>query len=322
MEKQLNYYIKKFQNLKQGITKYGPAPHKPILLLSLLQAYRSQLYTENNIIVTPELVSLFTSNWNALVETKNVSNFALPFFHLSRERFWHLQANPGYETALNNIESISSLGQINTFVQSASLDIELFNLFKNHESNSILSEVLLLKYFPGKETNLSMLAQKGYKLYEDIKDKILHEHPEMYREEIERLIEQKNEDEIFIRSNIFKREIPLLYDNTCSISRLKITSTVDVSMIDACHIHRWSESHDDTRKNGIALCPNLHRAFDRGLITIDNNYRLLISSAFNENLSNYNISQFRDDVILLPKDIKDYPSLEKLDWHRKNIFRK
>ena len=322
MEKKLKYYIKKFQNLKQGVTKYGPAPHKPILLLSLLQAYRNELFTNNFITITPELVSLFNSNWNALVDTKNVSNFSLPFFHLSREKFWHLKANPGYETALNTIESISSLGQINTFIQSASLDVDLFHLFKDNESNSILSEVLLLKYFPGNKNNLTLLIQKGYKHYEDLKDKILHEQSGQYIAEIERLIELKNEDEIFIRSNIFKREIPILYGNTCSVSRLRITSTIEVSMIDACHIHRWSESHDDTRNNGIALCPNLHRAFDRGLISIDDNYRLLISSAFNESSSNYNINQYKFKEILLPKEPKDYPSLENLDWHRKNVFKR
>jgi len=29
--------------------------------------------------------------------------------------------------------------------------------------------------------------------------------------------------------------------------------------------------------NGLALCPNLHRAFDRGLIAISDDYRVVVS---------------------------------------------
>ncbi|WP_201288840.1 HNH endonuclease signature motif containing protein [Polaribacter septentrionalilitoris] len=40
-------------------------------------------------------------------------------------------------------------------------------------------------------------------------------------------------------------------------------------MIDACHIVPFSISNDDTIPIGISLSPNLYRAFDRGLITIN-----------------------------------------------------
>jgi hypothetical protein len=34
MKKDLKYYIDRFQHLRQAPTKYGPAPHKAVLLLS------------------------------------------------------------------------------------------------------------------------------------------------------------------------------------------------------------------------------------------------------------------------------------------------
>jgi putative restriction endonuclease len=40
-------------------------------------------------------------------------------------------------------------------------------------------------------------------------------------------------------------------------------------MIDGCHIIPFSKNYNDTIINGIALCPNLHKAFDRALITTD-----------------------------------------------------
>lgn len=93
-------------------------------------------------------------------------------------------------------------------------------------------------------------------------------------------------------------------------------------MIDACHIVPFGVSYDDTVNNGIALCPNLHRAFDRGLIAIDENYRVIVSTSFREDESNYSISTYEGKQIKLPKQLNYRPGEENLGWHRKEIFRK
>src|SRR5690606_22893691 len=79
------------------------------------------------------------------------------------------------------------------------------------------------------------------------------------------------------RCSIFKNEVPKIYKYTCAISRLNITTTSDIQMIDACHIEPWSSTKNDTIQNGITLTPTLHRAFDRHLISIDENYRVVVS---------------------------------------------
>jgi putative restriction endonuclease len=100
LDKTLNHYIRSFKHLRLGVTKYGPAPHKPILLLSILQNIQRKVIATNQIFITPELVFLFKSNWANLVATRHVCNFALPFFHLKGEKFWHLIPKPGYEALL------------------------------------------------------------------------------------------------------------------------------------------------------------------------------------------------------------------------------
>ena len=87
-------------------------------------------------------------------------------------------------------------------------------------------------------------------------------------------------------------------------------------MIDACHIVPFSDGYNDTLTNGIALCPNLHRAFDRGLISINDNYEVILNSNFIENSSAYNLSQFINKQITLPKQIEFHPELENLKQHR------
>ena len=150
---------------------------------------------------------------------------------------------------------------------------------------------------------------------------MLNESPEQYKKEMEELLKNKEEEEIYLRGSLFKREIPKLYQQTCCISGMRIDSQIAVSMIDACHIVPFSVSHDDTVSNGIALCPNLHRAFDRGLISIDNDYTVKISSLFREEENPYSIRLLEKKKILLPLNKKYYPSVNNLEWHRSNVFK-
>ena len=65
--------------------------------------------------------------------------------------------------------------------------------------------------------------------------------------------------------------------------------------------------HDDTIINGIPLCPNLHRPFDRDLITIDKNYIVIVSQSFHEDEQAYSIKQYEGTQIALPNERKYFP---------------
>ena len=192
---------------------------------------------------------------------------------------------------------------------------------KDKGSNSILQQFLLDEYFTETKINYSNSAIKQQKLFDDIEGKILREDAGDYRNEIKHLIEQNNEEEIFLRGSLFKREIPKIYNNTCCISGMKIDSTISVSMVDACHIIPFSVSFDDTITNGIALCPNLHRAFDRGLISIDCNFKVIVSSKFKEDESTYSIKKFENRIINLPIQKDFYPLKQNFLWHQLNTFK-
>ncbi len=321
MQETLKKYTRAFKQLKRGVTKYGLAPHKPILLLSLLQGIKSNLIKDNRVYVTPELIYLFKSNWNSLVKTQHVSTFALPFFHLHKEKitFWTLVPKPGFEAAIKIKESISSLTELNNMIQYAIIPADLFHLLKDEGSNLLLQNFLLEQYFPSEnKTNLIYPSLN----IDELGQNVLNESPEIYKKEIQKFIEQKNEDEIFLRGSLFKREIPKIYNNTCCISGMRIDTTSSISMIDACHIVPFSESYDDTITNGIALCPNLHRAFDRGLIAIDENYKVVVSKSFNEELSCYSIKCFENEEINLPSHKNYFPNINNFNWHFENIFKR
>lgn len=315
-------YVKAFQKLRVDRSHGGEAPHKPILLLSILQAVKTGLITDNKVFITPELMALFKANWSQLVSDSNYSSkLALPFFHLRSEGFWTLVAREGNDSQLLLSSSISSISRLDSLVEYALLKEELFLLMIQERENALLQQALMQHYFPGRSESLIAVAVEYQSLLTEAEDKIIHETPADYKKEIEALLAQKDEEEVFFRSSVFKKEIPKIYHNACCISGLRIDSTLNLSMIDACHIRPFSISRDDTITNGISLCPNLHRAFDRGLISISNEYRVLVSSAFTENDTLYGIKQFEGKLIALPTNQAHWPLVENLEWHRERVFR-
>ncbi|KAA3644309.1 MAG: HNH endonuclease [Bacteroidetes bacterium] len=317
MNNKLAYYIKKFKSLKRAHNN-GGAPHKPILLLSLIHLFRTGFYTNNHIEVTPEFVATFRNYWNKLVLTNHTLNFALPFYHMKSEPFWSLEAKLGFENAINYKGSMRSIGNLIKAVKHAKIDQDLTHLLINPESSEILKLTLLEKYFP-EHKNTSFSYQTDI-----FNVGLINEDSESYKKgiiEIKNSIDEESfQEEVYVRSGIFKREIPKIYNNTCAISGLRIDATSTISMVDACHITPFSESYDCSIQNGISLSPNLHRAFDRGLISISDDYKVLVKDNFIENLkSSYNLNQFANKSILLPNSPNQYPSLENLYLHRKRF---
>lgn len=316
----LQKYLFAFKKLRID-RAHGIAPHKPILLLSILQSYNIRLFNDNKIYITPELVTLFKSNWSLLVTTNHDCRFALPFYHLTSDKFWTLKPKSGFENILQISTSMRSFTNLNVAVDYAIIDVDLCELMKNEISNNVLRQFLLDEYFPSSKNNFNNTGIVIKEIFDDLGGKILNESPADYRAEIKQLLSEKNDEEVFLRGSIFKREVPKIYNNTCCISGMRIDAIISVSMIDACHIVPFSESYDDTITNGIPLCPNLHRAFDRGLISIDSDYKVIISKKFTEVESDYNISRFQNKKILLPKNNDYFPLRSNFKWHFENIFK-
>ncbi len=312
-------YLKAFETLRVDRT-HGIAPHKPILLLSILRSYRTGAIRDRRIYLTPELVALFKSNWTLLVISKHDCAISYPFYHLKSSGFWKLIPRND-RLDLDAIgAAIKSFNRLNESVEYALLEDDLARLMKSEHENILLQSVLLDKFFPDTKGRIVGAWEIQRKLLHQAEAKILEESSADYIAEINTMIATKNEEEIFLRGGVFKREVPKIYDNTCCISGIRVDAMTNISMLDACHIRPFSISHDDTISNGISLCPNLHRAFDRCLISIDDNYRVLVSNCFTESSSIYSLACFKNQKINLPNISKYYPATDNLRWHRENVF--
>lgn len=305
-------YLKKILNLKRAFRKGNYAPHKPILLLALFESIDKGEIKENKIFITPLLVGRFKDYWSWLVkESLFKPNFALPFFHLRSEEFWHLQTIIGREVLLTSSFSIKSFGQLKESVDYAYLDDELFSLLLVTEIRKKFLQAILSHYFN------SATIYGHSTIFDDYKRQMLNESSLEYK----RLAAQADEEEVFVRNGIFKKVVPQIYNYTCCATGLKIISGYDIQMVDACHIVPFSISHDDTITNGLSFCPNLHRAFDRGLITISENYQITVSNSFVESGEGSIFKSLQGKSILLPEQKKYLPSQDNLFWHRRFVFK-
>ncbi|MNR42821.1 hypothetical protein D3C85_1613810 [compost metagenome] len=84
----------------------------------------------------------------------------------------------------------------------------------------------------------------------------------------------------------------------------------------------FSRTQNDSVTNGIALCPNMHRAFDRGLLSIDQDYHILVSQHVTEDKTHpYALNALKGRQIILPQQQNHYPAQKALAWHRGEVFK-
>jgi len=299
----ISAYLRKVVRMRVAPTKFGPAPHKPVLVLTLIELIDKGLVADNKFFITPEFVATFKENWALLVNTENNCDFSQPFHYLQSDGFWQVLKKDGKQ--LNgHIKSILTLIEE---VDYAFIDEALFQIWCQPENRQKFNVAMLTKYFPGKAELFFQAKNKRGSWFNEIENGILNEPAEPY------LPVQEDEDLAFVRSATFQKVVLRVYNYTCCISGMRVIPMGNHSMIDACHIVPFSESGDNSINNGIALCPNLHRAFDRNLIVINQDYRVIVNENFHE-LENhqYSLRQFHGRKILLPEVVEYWPGRERL----------
>ena len=310
----LSYYLSRFTKLKVDTCIVGgvrlQSPYKPALLLAVLEGMEEQTIRDNRIAITPELITAFKAYCQLLSPGPEyaASPFQLPFFHLQSSGFWHLHALPGRELVLTSSKSVRSFRHLRDVIAYASVDAALWDLLTQPVAREEIRQALLVRYFP--LTRHYFRPRAGQEKLDDLGRQMLEEPVAVYR----RAVDVADEAEVLVRSAVFGREVLRAYQSTCAVSGLQLLSTTGAApLLDACHIVPWSVSHDDTIGNGLALCPNLHRAFDRHLFWVDADYRVRVAEGFGElGGHDYGVQRFNGQQLRLPKVRAWWPRVENL----------
>ena len=155
----------------------------------------------------------------------------------------------------------------------------------------------------------------------------LGSHPESDRSDEnsdeENTYQLKGDDRVALKTervgqSFFRKTLLSIYNERCCITDLSIPS-----LLIASHIVPWRHDKDNrvNPRNGLLLSALHDKAFDKGLITVDEDMSIQVSNKLREDGDEFlsrTIAEYQGQRIRLPE--KFAPGAEFLAYHRKNIF--
>lgn len=98
MKTYLDYFSSLYTNTQKGVK----APHKAIMLLSVIDLVEYGVITSNQIEFSERLDPQFQHNWSRYVGQSDVfqPRVGTPFWHLNNEPFWRLVPYEGSDEAI------------------------------------------------------------------------------------------------------------------------------------------------------------------------------------------------------------------------------
>jgi len=123
-----------------------------------------------------------------------------------------------------------------------------------------------------------------------------------------------------VRDRVFRKIVLGAYDARCAITSLKLINGGGRAEVDAAHIRPVEHNGPDDIRNGIALSGTAHWMFDRGLISLADDLKIIISRQVNDPGS---VGSFinASGYATAPSRQVDRPHPSFLHWHRENCFK-
>ncbi len=134
--------------------------------------------------------------------------------------------------------------------------------------------------------------------------------PEEQKRQISRILSNRP-----LRDWVFRRSVVTAYKETCAVTGLRIVNGGGKAEVQAAHIRAVKHDGPDIVPNGIALSATCHWLFDRHLISLRDDYSLLV--AHNRVPRRFQ-DLFTNQVkrIHLPDSEKLWPHSAYIEWHR------
>jgi putative restriction endonuclease len=118
-----------------------------------------------------------------------------------------------------------------------------------------------------------------------------------------------------IRDASFREKVIEAYESTCAITGMRMVNGGGRVEAQAAHIWSVQDGGPDVVQNGIALSATVHWLFDRHLITLTDDFGLLVS---HNRVPSELQSLFKNQLkqIRLPRNRNQWPHLPYVQHHR------
>jgi len=167
-------YEKQFKDLNvdkneknQDSYNADAAPHKPILLLSLIKLYEdgkmdlSNINPKTALARNSDLKELSRDLWRAL-DYERTFDIALPFYYMKDEDFWNIKLKDGFNSPIPKSKKNPAQKDLKERIDKAYFDNELVTLLNEKDKRERLKRALLsgkdVEWF--KDSNKSIVKDK------------------------------------------------------------------------------------------------------------------------------------------------------------------
>jgi putative restriction endonuclease len=121
------------------------------------------------------------------------------------------------------------------------------------------------------------------------------------------------------RERSFMHNVRAAYANRCAVTGLRLINGGGRPEVQAAHIQPVASKGPDSVRNGLALSGTVHWMFDRGLISIGHDYKILVAKNRVPEDAVRLLNQ--TGLIHLPKDQTLHPNEYFLKFHRDQVFK-
>lgn len=309
----LDSYLRRFQRLRVNRRAGSFSPHKPCMLLAVMELAEAGALSENRILFTPPLLERYRALFDLVRSERDHPNPYFPFFHLRAEGFWHLRALPGREDVLAAMKTARSVADIEQNVAYAFVDDQLHALLLDPVAREVFRNDLVAFWFPDKREHLvALLDREGARGRYEQRLRGLTEGRDV-REPAEPEVER-------VRSTSFRRTVLEAYDYRCAASGWRIILPDGQVMAEAVHLIPFTVSADDDPGNGIALAPSYHWALDRNLIAPGPDLRWHVSKLLDPRLrDNAALLELHGTNLLVPQNARYRPREDALKYRLERL---
>jgi len=294
IEKNQDYWLRRLQALRIDRARGNPAPHKPLLLLVVMEMVEKGEIAGLEVPLSPDLAFRFGVFWSVVAGRRTQSpDVRMPFHHLASSGVWQPLTSEGKP---------SPDKRLTTMVR---MDPDFFDCVSNDQFRNRARRTLI-------ETEPYFLPGERIALYSLLK--------------LRPAAAEIRESGAIFKSNVqmgrdarFRIEVVIIaYRYTCALTGYRLTTLGMESIVDAAHIHAFSDSRNNDPRNGLALSKNAHWQFDHGLWSLNDDYRVLVNrEKFTEDgMSGQRLQDLEGRRISLPVDAKYWPERSSLAWHR------
>jgi putative restriction endonuclease len=306
MQPEWKNWLERLYNLRRDKRGSHERPHKPVLLLSIMDLLDRDVITENKVALSEELVYAFKRYFEVVRLENDQPTIQNPFFHLSGDQFWHLIPVAG-ETAIYKPGATSgapSVAELRRRVGYGRFSEGFWALLSDPVSRHQLREAIVARYFPERREQIAALVATRARTPK----------PAAFREEMPPG-----------RDAAFRRTILEIYDYTCAACGIRLLLNSELSLVEAAHIIPFSVSRNDKPTNGLALCPNHHWAMDRHLIAPcpDGDHRegvWMVSRRLDDRIQGQReLVVLAGKPVIPPGEAKFYPAIESLRWRQEHL---